>query len=168
MHDISELQGRLAAALDRIGAGLDALGPRQHSAPQVRAEIDVDALLGELEAERALVAQLNERIAANRAKAEAQIAELNEELDRRQEILERMEDDRAQFKALNDALRASNGALRLANEAGLGDDALINSGMQTEIEALRQMRASDRAELDAIIALLEPALAKDHEETQDA
>jgi hypothetical protein len=46
--------------------------------------------------------------------------------------------------------------LRAANETGVGEPHLINKAMMAELEALRAVRSSDRAEVDAIIAELEP------------
>ncbi|MBJ3761871.1 hypothetical protein ILP92_03805 [Maribius pontilimi] len=175
MQDITELQRRLAAALERIGAGLDGLTAVPDAAEASEDEgpqLDAGQLAADLEAERALVAQLEERLAANRDKSKATADNLQAKLDALQAQLSAMEEDRGRLKAVNDALRDSNQALREANEAGVGDGALINTAMQTELDALRQVRQSDRAELDAVLGLLAPALedvqTQDEEAEQDA
>ena len=59
------------------------------------------------------------------------------------------------------ALRDTCEALRSANAQGLGDNDLINTAMATEIETLHAMRASDRSELEAIVALIGNATDSD-------
>ena len=60
MSDISELQARIANALDRIGTGLDALG---RPAPDTGEEpAEMTALRAQLEDERTANAQLEERV----------------------------------------------------------------------------------------------------------
>ncbi|SHI33163.1 hypothetical protein SAMN04488012_10143 [Palleronia salina] len=162
MQDVTELQRRITAALGRIGAGLDKLDAARPD-PEPADEGPSPELLaaqGELESERALNAQLQERIQANRDRSEAQEEKLRAELEELRTLLRKTEEDRAQLKAVNDALRDSNAALREANEKAMGDDSLVNTALQTELDALRQVRASDRAELDAIVRLLEPALSE--------
>jgi hypothetical protein len=58
----------------------------------------------------------------------------------------------------NDDLRASNQALRAANEAGVGEPHLINKAMMAELEALRATRAADVSETNAIIDALTPLI----------
>lgn len=86
MHDameIADLERRIAAALDRIGRGLDNFDV---PAPAVSGD-DVDALREALEAERATSAQLAERLrtvkdreSAARTALEAQVADLTGQL----------------------------------------------------------------------------------------
>ncbi len=63
------------------------------------------------------------------------------------------------LRASNDQLRESNAALRAANAEGLGDAELINSGLEAEVQGLRAARATDQAEVNAVLARLEPLLA---------
>jgi hypothetical protein len=58
----------------------------------------------------------------------------------------------------NDDLRASNQALRAANDAGVGEPHLINKAMMAELEALRATRAADVSETNAIIDALTPLI----------
>ncbi len=172
MQDITELQRRISAALDRIGAGIDKLDHADAVPTEPVADTagDLAGLTEELEAERALSAQLEERLQANRLRSDQIRAEAEAEVANLAARLSELEEDRSRLKAVNDALRSSNEALRAANEAGQGDGALVDSALRTELDALRQVRASDRAELDAIVSLLGPALDEtDSEEApQDA
>ena len=63
------------------------------------------------------------------------------------------------LRASNDQLRQSNAALRAANAEGVADPALINSGLEAEVEGLKAARATDQAEVNAVLARLEPLLA---------
>jgi len=158
MSEIEALQGRIMAAMDRIGQGVEALS----SAPAAPDTSEIDAMRAELEEEKLVTAQLEERIkklkaahAAELAAAEAaapagvdadQLAALDTELQR--------------LRKANDQLRASNAALREANEAGVGEPHLINSAMLAELEGLRAARATDVAEASAIMDQLVPLLDK--------
>ncbi|TDL84135.1 hypothetical protein E2L08_01295 [Palleronia sediminis] len=179
MEDISEFQQRLARALDRIGAGLEHLHPERPApapdpAPEPPAEAapaeapepaepaidpaELEALRGEVEAEREFAAQLQERLTASKSRYEAQIAELRDELERTRKVLADTDADRNRVRAVADDLHEACEALRHANAEGVGEAHLINSAVMTELETARAMRRSDRAELDAIIELLGRAL----------
>ncbi|PZX17762.1 hypothetical protein LX81_01490 [Palleronia aestuarii] len=137
MQDITELQRRLTAALDRIGGSLDRITRiDEPEAPTEAVETETAAIAAELDRSRAAIAAL--------------------------------EADRLRLKAVNDALRNSNHALREAGTEGGPTADLINSAMQAELDALRAARESDRAELDAIIGLLHPVVADADEEVQNA
>ncbi|QFU08208.1 hypothetical protein PARPLA_02805 [Rhodobacteraceae bacterium THAF1] len=156
MQDINTLQDRLDAALTRIGRGLSDLGPLQ-TEPEVPPQPegpDPAELEAELASEREVTAQLQERLKTSRERADARIAEVESDLQTAQDQLAEIEADRVRLKAMLTALRDTCEALRTANEEGLGDSDLINTAMATEIEALHAMRASDRAELEAIVAMI--------------
>ena len=150
MTDITALEQRLTAALDRISAGASAL----HQSGGSSAE--TEALQAALDDEKTANAQLEERVRvlsqrqseaseealAAAAAAEARVAELDLELQR--------------IRKSNDQLRQSNQALREANEAGVGEPHLINKAMLAELEALRAARAADVAEASHIIDALTP------------
>lgn len=73
--------------------------------------------------------------------------------------MRRLDTDVQRLRAANDQLRQSNAALRAANESGVGEPELINQAMQAELEGLRAARATDVAEIGAVLAKLEPLLA---------
>ncbi|MDD9979026.1 MAG: hypothetical protein OXQ30_15080, partial [Boseongicola sp.] len=62
------------------------------------------------------------------------------------------------MRAVNSELRQSNQAMRDAISQGLADPHLVNRSMMSELESLRATRDADRAELDDILAALEPVL----------
>lgn len=147
MSDLSELEGRITAALERAGRGIEALS-KPPETPVVD-EAQVARLKEALEAEKTANDQLEERLRAIRDKQESQLASLHARIGAAEAEVERL-------SAVNAELRQSNRALRAANAEGLGDAALINDALQAELEALRALRDSDRAELDGLIAELTP------------
>lgn len=170
MNDISELEGRLAAALDRIGAGLDKMelpAPEPVAPPEPEGPSEeVEALRRDLEAEREVTAQLEERVRAVRQSQDDRVAELEAALATLEARLQPMQEDQQRLKQVNKVLRESNVALRQANAAGLADAALVNHAMEAELDALRASQASDSAALEAIIADLAPLV--ETAEGQDA
>lgn len=156
MPTIAELERRIAAALDRIGQGLDRM-----PAPQPPAALQADdptALQEALEAERGAVAQLAERLrtikereAKARADLEARIAELTETRDQQGLELQRL---RKTVGQLRDTLTAQNDAVR----AGVTEPQVINKSLLAELEALRAQRRSESAEMEAILTALAPLI----------
>ncbi|MEK6215899.1 MAG: hypothetical protein N2B03_01635 [Boseongicola sp.] len=157
MSDISELERRITAALDRAGQAMDSLAASSSSEPS---ESDGDSanLAAELEAERMANAQLEERVRAIKEKQETNVTGLEAEVTRLRGSVESRDGDLQRMKSVNAELRTSNQALREANANGLADPHLVNKSMMSELESLRASRAADRAELDDILATLEPAL----------
>ena len=62
------------------------------------------------------------------------------------------------MRAVNENLRSSNAALREANAKGLAEPELVNAAMSSELDSLRAARAAERAEIETILATLEPVL----------
>ncbi len=152
VSEIEDFQKRIIGALDRAGKALDRLGAPSGDAG------DSQALSAELDAERMANAQLEERVRAIKEKQETMVARLEAEVARLREALQTRDGEVQRMRSVNDELRASNRALREANAAGLAEPHLVNSAMMGELEALRERRAADRAELDEVLATLEPAL----------
>ena len=152
MSELEELQRRIVGALDRAGQALDRLTT---AAPDTG---DSAALQAELEAERMANAQLEERVRAIKEKQETHVAGLEAEVAKLREALAARDGEVQRMRSVNDELRASNRALREANAQGLAEPHLVNSSMMSELEALRERRAADRAEIDEILSTLEPAL----------
>jgi chromosome segregation ATPase len=153
MSDITELERRIIAALERIGQGLDGL---ERTDPDRPDPAEMEGLREALESERSVNAQLNERVKAIRERQETQVARLEQRVADLKASLEALESELEQFRAVNIRLRETSAALRAANAEGLGDAGAIDAAMQAEIESLMRLRASDRAELDAILAELAP------------
>lgn len=157
MSDISELERRITAALDRAGQAMDRLAASSSSEPS-ESDGDDANLAAELEAERMANAQLEERVRAIKEKQETNVTGLEAEVTRLRGSVESRDGELQRMKSVNAELRASNQALREANANGLADPHLVNKSMMSELESLRASRAADRAELDDILATLEPAL----------
>ena len=168
MDDIPEIERRIAAALDRIGAGLDGLG-RLVPEPEIDPDAPtVEGLQAELDAQtnRADAAEAYARKQADRmdtleterdARAD-ELRALGSDLARAQARAEAAEAEMARLVQVNALLRDNNRALREANEGGLADAGLVEDGLRAELQALAALRAADRAEIDAVLAELAPAL----------
>ncbi len=166
MSQIEELQGRIIAAMERIGTGVSAMAERQLAA------LPDPGLAQALEEEQLANAQLEERLRALKARHGDELAALRAELDNSAELealradlaaqgeaMQRLDTDVQRLRAANEQLRQSNAALRAANESGVGEPDLINRAMQAELDGLRAARATDVAEIGAVLAKLEPLLA---------
>ena len=150
MDDIAEYERRITAALDRAAQALDKLS--------AGGEGDAAALKAELEAERVANQQLEERVRAIKETQEQTVKRLEDTVADLKAALGARDAELQQVKSVNAELRESNGALRAANAEGVGNADLVNSAMVTEIESLRAARAADRAEIEEILATLEPVL----------
>ena len=150
MNDISEFERRITAALDRAQQALEALNANEGE--------DTTALAAELEAERVANQQLEERVRAIKDKQETMVTELEADVSRLKAALKTRDGEVQSMRAVNENLRASNAALREANAQGLAEPELVNAAMSSELESLRTARAAERAEIENILATLEPVL----------
>lgn len=116
---------------------------------------DTAALEADLAAAREEVDALRAELAARDGDNEVEDG-ISGELDQR---LAELDSELQGLRASNDQLRDSNAALRAANAEALGDAELINSGLEAEVQGLRAARATDQAEVNAVLARLEPLLA---------
>lgn len=151
MSDIEDMQGRIVAAMQRIEAGLEGLGPVSDTPDP--------GLTEALEDERTANAQLQERVRTLTEKAEADMAVLKKEIEAQSQAMARLDMDLQRLRQANTQLRESNAALREANEEGVGAPDLINKAMLAELESLRAARAAETAEAGAILAKLQPLLS---------
>ena len=165
MSDISDLENRITAALDRIGGGLESLAPK----PDVGAIDEIARLKQALEDEKTANSQLEERVKAIKEKQEGTLANMAEEVERLRAQVETGDAGVTQLRKVNGELRVNNLALRDAVSAGIAEPHLVNKSMMAELEALRAAQAADRAELDAVLGELEPMLTPSvSEENADA
>ena len=116
------------------------------------------ALKSALDDERLANAQLEERVKAIRSKQDTQVSALETKVRGQKEVLARLEGELSRLRQATEALRASNLALREANEAGVGKPELINDGLRAELESLHAERAAERAEVETVLALMTPLL----------
>lgn len=166
MQEISELERRIAAALDRIGKGVDRIPARQAqaSAPEAPAAAaasdDVAALRAQLEEERTANAQLQERLRAVKDKDLVLQSQLQEKVEKmtRQLDVQGLELQRMRKTAIS--LREQLRLLREAQAAGLAEPHLLNKAMLAELDALRATRLTEMAELDEIAAVLDEHLTE--------
>lgn len=164
MQDITELEKRITAALERIGKGMDRLAaqPRPASpsalAPSGQAPAADAALRAQLEEEKALTAQLHARLRA--AKEREAKGDLQEKLDRLTQELDVKGLELQRMRRVNASLREQLEALRTAAASGVTEPHLINKAMATELETLRATRLTEIAEMDEILAALEPHLTE--------
>lgn len=152
MSDVSALEARINTALGRIEAGLGQM-----------AEEPADAgpdLQGQLDEERAANAQLEERVRALKERQDTKISELTAKVANQKEQLVSMDTEMQRLRAANVDLREVASQLRAAATAQVADAALINRAMMAEVEALTAQRASEAAEVDAVIAELKPLIAE--------
>jgi hypothetical protein len=158
MQEITELEKRIAAALERIGKGMDRLSTQGRSAGAVAgiAPPADTALRAQLEEEKALTAQLQARLRA--AKDREAKGDLQEKVDRLTQELDVQGLELQRMRRVNATLREQLEALRTAQSKGVSDPGLINKAMLAELEALRATRLSEIAEMDDILAALEPHL----------
>lgn len=163
MQDLAELERRINAALQRIGAGVEGL-----SAPVAPAvdTTELDRLKAELAAERARNAALRQELAAPKPAAkpaselEARVEQLTRQIDVQGLEMQRMRKNVVQ-------LRESLRALRRSASEKLADPEMINRAMLAELESIRVTRFAEMAELDEIIAELDPLIAPQSPEVSE-
>ena len=160
MQTLSELELRLATALDRISAGVASL-PDQAPAQPPRTIVDLQAPLDE---ERMLTAQLTERLRAVKEKETqshalhaAKVDQMSAQLDAQGAELHRMRNTNIQ---LREVLRI----LREASAQGVSDPHLVNRAMLAELDALRATRLTEVAQMDEILAELAPLIEEVRED----
>lgn len=165
MDTLTDLEGRLTRALDRIRAGVTQLdvtaAPASvDTAQPAPAPADHSARITELEAaleeERTANAQLEGRVKAVRRKQEDKVQSLRAEIDSLKADLSTAENNVSRLHRVSEELRRASESLRAANEQSVGDARLINQAMMAELEALRAERAADADDAAAILAALEP------------
>lgn len=156
MTEIADLERRISAALDRIGAGLGGLGAPVAEGP---GEAEVQQMHDAIEAERTVSAQLEERVKTLHEQRDA----LQAEVDGLKAASHEANTQVQQLRKTNQHLQASLQTLREASAAGV-EPHLINQAMMSELDGLRSVRDADRAELDEILGALQPLL----KEPQDA
>jgi len=148
MSDISMLESRITAALDRIRQGLDAVGEQTPADPGLQAA---------LEEERAQNAELIERVRVLKERQDKQIANLTLRAETQSKHLMRLDEELQQLRASNVQLREMNTKLRETVTTGLAPE-LLDAAVATELEALRAQRSADAAEVDAILDELKPLI----------
>jgi vacuolar-type H+-ATPase subunit I/STV1 len=161
MSEISEFEARITAALERIGRAVAAAEEKSLSGGQGGiASEEMAAEMGRmqdaLEVERNSNAQLEDRVRAIHEKQQSHVAALEQEVETLRHQLMDHDAETQKLRRVNAQLRANNIALRDANMQSIGDPALVNQAMMTELEAINVGREADLAELGAILTELRP------------
>ncbi len=148
MSDISALEGRITAALDRIRQGIDA---------QTAQAGDDASLKTALDNERAANAELVERVRVLKERQDGQVAALTERVEAQKAQMVKLDTELQQLRASNVQMRELNTALREAVTEGLAPE-LVDKAVAAEVEALHAQRSADAAEIDAILSELKPLI----------
>ena len=151
MSDISALEGRITAALDRIRRGLDA------QEQQTNADDGLQALL---DAERAAKNELEETVRQLREQHDTEVSSLTNRVESQRDQMRQLDVELQRLRASNAQLREMNTSLREAVTTGLSPE-LLDQAVAAEIEALVAQRAAEAAEMEAILAELKPLVAED-------
>lgn len=168
MSEISELAGRITAALDRIAkaaesapaatAGAGAAGTGDSAAGNQGDGAAEAALREALEAERTANAQLTERVRAIKDKQETMVAQIERKLARATGQLDVQGLELQRLKRANSQIAEANRRLIAAQDDGGIDAGLADKALQAELESLRAARRSEMAELEEIMGELKPLI----------
>ncbi|MGL6211126.1 MAG: hypothetical protein ACRC14_15000 [Paracoccaceae bacterium] len=161
MQDIAELERRITAALERIAKGVEGrqAAPEVSDAPDHSAELT--RLTDALDEERMANAQLQERLRVVREKETKQRGTLEEQIA---QLMAQVDAQGLELSRAHQVIVQQGGQLRdlrEAAEAGPIDASLINQTMHIELDALRATRSIEVAELDDILAALDPLIAEE-------
>lgn len=152
MTEIADLERRITAALDRIGTGLGGIDGGASSS-------ELDEMRDALSAEKVASAQLEERVKTLHDGHDTRVKELETQLDGLKSSAHEATSEVQKLRRTNQDLQTSLQALREASTTGV-EPHLINQVMMTELEGLRSVRDTDRAELDEILGALSPMLGE--------
>lgn len=164
MTDITDIEQRIAYALERIGKGLDAwpepASPQQAMADDAGTSIEVDVLKAELEAERVVNAQLTERVRAIKDKQETHLATLERKVIALTQQLEQQGAELQRQRVMNASLTGANQRLSIMVREGMDDPSELDAALATELEAMRLARSAEIAEMEEIMAELKPLIGE--------
>lgn len=153
MSEFAELEQRLMAALDRIEAAADKSPAQGGVDPEEMNRLK--AALDDAERARETAeAQLHEL----RAQHSQTFDQLEESLNAQRKTTTALDSELQRLRQVNKLLEDNNRALRQACETGQVDAALINQAMLAELESMRTQRATEKAEIEAAMAAIEPLL----------
>ncbi|WP_281981963.1 hypothetical protein [Thalassorhabdomicrobium marinisediminis] len=165
MTDLSLIETRLTAALDRIREGSRTLAERPAAPDTSDAEARIAELTAKLDEEQTANAQLVERVKLLKERQDGKLAELESNVEAGRTRSARMDRELQRLRQVNAELRDINTQLREAVSAGVSEAHLVNKAMLAELEALRATQSADAAEMDAILDELKPII---EQEARDA
>lgn len=177
MQDLALLEKRIAAALQRIGEGLDALAAPTSRLPDdivsriAAQDTEIARLAAELAAERSLAEDLRQRLAQAEEAATSHVSEvpsppqdvadLQARIDRMTAQLDVQGLEMQRMRKTVVQLRENLRGLRRAQAANVADPEQINRAMAAELEAMRVARLSEVAEMDEILGELTPLIKEE-------
>ena len=149
----------------RLGAALTAIQGAAEGRPTGEAGADDSARIAELEdeleTERSVNSQLEDRIQQIKARHEATVARIEAETVEARAMLAEAESELRQLRAANERLRETSRGLRDAFAAGAVEGSTINEAMRLELDTLRGAREADRREMDRLIGELAPLVERE-------
>jgi small-conductance mechanosensitive channel len=177
MQDLAELERRIAAALHRIGEGIETLtstAPSPSATPVEDSDAAADRLQhlqDALTAERQTVASLRQQLEEQAELPTPSLPEPAAPTEDQSALLAKIEKMTAQLDVQGleihrmrktvVQLRENLRGLRRAQTANLADPEQINRAMMAELEAIRVTRLSEVAEMDEILTELTPLIKED-------
>lgn len=172
MQQITDLERRITSALERIGTGLDRMStnapppaavappPPPPPAAPAASGADLAALRAQLDEERTVTAQLQERLKTVKDKDLAAQSQLQEKVEKMTRQLDVQGLELQRMRKTTVTLREQLRQMREAAAVGSPEPHLINKAMLAELDALRASRLTEMAELDDIAAALDPHLTE--------
>lgn len=148
MSDISVLEGRITAALDRIRQGLEAQGGASATETSLRSA---------LENERAANAELVARVQTLKDRQDTQVTALTARVETQSAQMKALDAELQRLRTSNEQMRTVSTELRNAVTEGLTPE-LVNAAITAEIEALVTQRAAEATEVETILAELKPLI----------
>ncbi|MDJ0994218.1 MAG: hypothetical protein QNI90_11630 [Dinoroseobacter sp.] len=139
MSEISELEGRLVAAMARIKSAVET---REAGAGEAGDTSALEAQLSVVEAERDAARVATEASTEALQAAQSQLSAAQAEL--------------AELRESVQSLQTSNADLRLAASEGVTDAGAINTAMAADLAALQRARAADLRDVEALLSQIAP------------
>lgn len=159
MSDINALDGRIRAALERVRHQVDRLASAAATAPAVPASPvagDSGALQSQLAEERTVNAQLEERVKALKERQDSKLSRLEATIEAQKGHMADYDREMQRLQQANAELRAVASEMREALMSDVADAELVNRAVIAELEAVRAAQAADRAEIEVVMAQLDP------------
>jgi chromosome segregation ATPase len=154
MTDITALESRITAALDRIRAGVETLSQDAVPSP----DTEESALQTQLDEERTANEMLNERIQALKSQHEDASQELEQRIATQEQSLTSLDLALQTMRHANEALRDLNAQMRAALTEGVSEPEMINAVLAAELAALQAERKAESEEVSAILQTLTPLM----------
>jgi ATP-dependent exoDNAse (exonuclease V) beta subunit len=160
MQEISELERRITAALERIAKGFEQHKSVAASRPAVSASADAETqgLQAALDDERIVTAQLQERLKLIKEKELQVMLALQQQVD---ELTKKLAGQTAETSRLGRVLSETTAALASLTDAsltGVAEPTHINASMMTELQALRALRAAEAAQIETLVDAIYPLI----------